>query len=218
VAPAVITIIGGVFGQLAHSWNGHRINVAELRSRQEGPIALTLDHSENVGQVLTLTRVKGGAVYAIAVSEGCDALLETDAPIYFSPKTDTRIDGSDGRFVELALTFQTARVAPKPVVVKAGDIREPSDRNRWALRGLVAELVPRAVDEIRCRPKDGPIHIHDLELEKAIERENNRRASYVAESITRNDQGRLVPPQMRSGWKPGDLEWSMAVGKVLSVR
>jgi hypothetical protein len=59
----VITIIGEAFDPLGHRWNGRTIQTAELRSRQEQPVALTLDHTELVGRVLTLTRVAGGAVW-----------------------------------------------------------------------------------------------------------------------------------------------------------
>jgi hypothetical protein len=215
----VITIIGEAFDPLGHRWNGRTIQTAELRSRQEQPVALTLDHTELAGRVLTLTRVKGGAVWGIAVAEGCDVLLEATDPIYFSPGTSTRADGSDGIILELALVSRTARVAARPVVIKAGDIRKPNDRGRWRLNGLAAELVPRAADELRCRPKDAPIHIRDLEAEKQRERDN-RRATYVPPPLTRSNsvRGQQVPPQMRPGWKPGDIDWSMSGGQILSVR
>jgi hypothetical protein len=218
----MITIIGEAYDPLGHSWNGHKVDTAELRSRQEAPIPLTLDHDEIVGEVLTLTRVKGGAVYAIAVThdDRCDPFLEVDQPIFFSPATDSRaIGGGDGIVLELALTLRTARVAAKPVVLKAGDIRSSSDRGRWSLRGLAYELVPRAAEEIRCRPKGGPFHIRDLEHEKWMERENERR-TYVPLPLARSNPGpgQLVAPQERAGWKPGDLEWSRHPGKILSVR
>jgi hypothetical protein len=88
VAQVLITIIGEAFDALGHRWNGTTISTAEPRSRQEDLIPLTLDHTELAGRVLTLTRVKGGAVWGIAVAEGCDALLEADAPINFSPSTE----------------------------------------------------------------------------------------------------------------------------------
>jgi hypothetical protein len=214
----MITIIGEAFDALGHRWNGQTIKTAELRSRQEDLIPLTLDHTELAGRVLTLTRVKGGAVYAIAVAEGCDALLEAEAPIFFSPGTDTRADGTDGIVLDLALVSRTARVGARPVLVKAGDIRKSGDRCRWRLNGLAAELVPRAASEIRCRPRGGPIHIRDLEMEKALERENRRRPSYIPQ-LTRSSPGRgQLAPQDRPGWKPGDIEWSASPGKVLSVR
>jgi len=174
--------------------------------------------------VLTLTRIKGGAVYATAVTYGdhCDGFLElVDTPIYFSPATDTRArDGGDGRVIELALTFHTARVAARPVELHKGDIRNRSDRGRWALRGLAGEIVPRAAEEIRCRPKGGPLHIRDLEQQKWLERENQRsHTTYIPQSFSSSvdERGTPIPPQMRSGWKPGDLEWSQAGGKVLRV-
>jgi hypothetical protein len=216
----MITIIGEAYDPLGHSWNFRSINTAELRSRQEGPIPLTLDHDELAGEVLSLTRIKGGAVYAIAVADDrCDPFLEIDEPIYFSPTTDTRaIGGGDGVVLELALTLRTARVAARPVELHAGDIRSSSDRGRWSLRGIAHELVPRAADELRCRPKGGPLHIRDLEAEKRVERENERSSferSYIPPATT--EQGRRVPPQLRSGWKPGDVEWSQHRGKVLRV-
>jgi hypothetical protein len=216
----MITIIGEVFDKLGHSWNGHRVNVAELRSKQEDLIPLTADHTEIIGRVLTLTRVKGGAVWAVAVgADRCDPLLEVDEPIYFSPGTSTRADGTDGIILELALVSRTARVGAQPVLVKPGDVRKPSDRGRWSLRGLAYELVPRAAEEIRCRPKGGPFHIRDLEHEKWMERENERR-TYVPLPLARSNPGpgQLVAPQERAGWKPGDLEWSRHPGKILSVR
>jgi hypothetical protein len=58
-----------------------------------------------------------------------------------------------------------------------------------------------------------------LEAEKRLEREN-RRSSYVPPPFTRSNpvRGQQVPPQMRPGWKPGDLEWSMSGGRILNVR
>jgi hypothetical protein len=219
----VITIIGEAFDPLGHSHHGHVINTAELRSRQEDLIALTLDHTELVGRVLTLTRIKGGAVYAVAVADDrCDPFLELDHPIYFSPTTDTRAaGGGDGIVLDLALTFNTARVAAKPVELLAGDVRNTNDRARWSLRrlGLTADLVTRAVDELRYRPKDGPLHIRDLEQEKWRERENERHAAYATQQLARSKpaRGLPVPPQFRPGWKPGMLEWSQSGGKILRV-
>src|SRR4029077_1996725 len=42
----VITIVGEAFDVLGHSFHGHAINTAELRSTQEDLIPLTLDHTE----------------------------------------------------------------------------------------------------------------------------------------------------------------------------
>jgi hypothetical protein len=214
----MITIVGELYDPLGCSWNGHHINVAELRSRQEGPIALTLDHDQVVGQVLSLARVRGGSVHAIAIAEGGDELIELDTPIYFSPTTDTRArDGGDGRLIEVALTFHTARVAARPVVVKAGDVRKPGDRNRWRLNGIAAELVPRAAEEIRCRPKGGPLHVRDVELEKALARENRNRPSYIPRSVS-TGRGEAVAPQTRVGFQRGGIEWSGHRGAVIAVR
>jgi len=211
----MITIVGQAFDPLGHSFRGHRVDVAELRNRQEGPIPLTLDHTRLAGRVLTLTRIGGGAIYAIAVGD-LDPLLHLDQPLYLSPTTDTRAaDGTDGLILDLALCLRTSRVAAQPVELLPGDVRESNDRARWALRGLTAELVTRAADELRCRPKHGPIHIRDLELEKWAERED-RRAAHLAQPLT-GSRGRPVPPQARPGWKPGDIEWSQGVGHVLNV-
>lgn len=170
----MITIIGEAFDALGHFWNPHAVKTGELRSRQETPIPLTLDHAELAGEVLALTRTKGGAVYAIAVADDrCDPFLELDRPIFYSPATDTRKrDGADGIVLELALTFHTARVAARPVELHAGDIRNTSDRRRWQLRGIADQIVPRAAEELRRRPKNAPIHIIDLEQENWLEREN----------------------------------------------
>jgi len=216
----MITIIGEAFDPLGHSWNLRKVDTAELRSRQEGPIPLTLDHTEIAGEVLTLTRIKRGAVYAIAVAfDECDPLLAVDEPIYFSPGTDTRArDGGDGRVIELALCLRTARVAARPVELHAGDIRSSSDRGRWALRGIADQIVPRAAEELRCRPRDAPIQITDLEQQKWLERENERRTTYISEPLNLTpEQATRVPPQARSGWQPGMIEWSNHRGQVLRV-
>jgi len=217
----MITIIGEAFDALGHFWNPHAVKTGELRSRQETPIPLTLDHAELAGEVLALTRTKGGAVYAIAVADDrCDPFLELDRPIFYSPATDTRKrDGADGIVLELALTLNTARVAAKPVELHGGDICNTSDRGRWSLRGTAYDLVPRAAEELRWRPKDAPIHIRDLKAQKWMERENERSHAYIPEPVnTSSGRSSRVPPQLRAGWRPGMIEWSHHRGQVLSVR
>src|SRR5262249_51965402 len=105
-----------------------------------------------------------------------------------------------------------------PVELLAGDVRRSNDRSRWALLGLTAELIGKAAEELRYRPKDAPIHIRDLEQAKWIAAENRRsvyRSFMPAASPVR---GQPVPPQMRPGWRPGMIEWWRHAGRVLSVR
>jgi hypothetical protein len=214
-----VTIIGQLLDPVGHSWHGHRVDTAELRNRQadDGPIPLTLDHDTTVGEVLTLTRSQG-SVYLVAVGD-CDPLLDLTEPIYLSPTTDTRAsDGGDGIILDVALTLETARVAARPCELIAGDVRRSSDRSRWALDGLTAELATRAADELSCRPAGAPIHIRDLEQQKWMERENVRARSSWQPSSLRPVRGVQVPPQMRPGWQPGDIEWSTARGRVLAIR
>ena len=123
----------------------HSVKTADLRSRQEGPIPLKLDHTELAGEVLTLSRIRGGAVYAIG-----------------SPT--------------------------------AAATRSSSSTSR------------------------STFHIRDLEHQKWMQRENERsHTSYIPRSTSSSPLGLAVPPQMRPGWKPRDIEWSQTAGQVLRV-
>jgi hypothetical protein len=199
---------------------GHRVDAAQLRASQQAPVPLTLDHEQVAGEVLTLTRVRGGGVYAVAVArDSCDPLLEVDEPIYFSSTTGARAsDGGDGVLLDFALTLATARVAARLVELLVGDVRSSIAHGRWWLRGLTADLVDGLVDELRHQPKDAPIHVRDLEHQKWLRRENERRARSLAPLDLKPRPGMPVPPQMRANWRPGMIEWSQVPGRVLDVR
>jgi hypothetical protein len=57
----MITVVGQLLDPLGHSHHGTKIKTAEVRSKQEALIPLTVDHSRVIGRVVSST-MTGGSV------------------------------------------------------------------------------------------------------------------------------------------------------------
>src|SRR5262249_33869916 len=118
----------------------------------------------------------------------------------------------------VAVVPKSATICLPPIEVRDGTLAQLS-RTVVYQDGAAGELIRHAEQTQRSR-RGGRLLIGDVEREKWLEQENERIArDYRSWPPNSNPaRGQVVPPQMRPGWKPGDLEWSQAGGKVLSVR
>ncbi|MGH3085556.1 MAG: hypothetical protein ACRDNP_16140 [Gaiellaceae bacterium] len=101
-------------------------------------LEVDVDHDgQRIGEVVHCELGADDRLRVVAVLDD-DRLASLDAPIYFSPTVELRGDvdravsiAREAVLLGVSVTLQTARVAPTPIAMRAGDIRSSVDRYGW---------------------------------------------------------------------------------------
>jgi hypothetical protein len=180
------------------------------------------DKTQPVATLAALERSRDG-VWATWTSRELALLTLTD--VYVSGEVTWRGRDSDAEEVEVtgaAIVESTASTCTRPALILCGNLLDQRDRKRW--RGLpqpARDRLERAAEQLKRRNKRGDdvIDLHDeveaRAMRRQVEHENLNR-SLLPPIATRGNE-HLIPPQLRAGWRPGDLEWSGHRGRVLNV-
>jgi hypothetical protein len=152
---SVVTFVGPAFDRLGHLHQAPRVcSPDELRDHHPARIPVDVDHQFGViGEVVSLFRTRNHDVWATSVCDPPDWLLR--GPVYYSPSTTMKRDGSDIEIVALAVTTLPATIGlkGKPLLVFDGDV---SDAGQWFVNGkrpagVVGEVVRDAREQWRKR-------------------------------------------------------------------
>jgi hypothetical protein len=194
---------------------------ADAIADEQDPVLRVDRHHDGrwCGQVAYLERTRHGLW---CVAEVSDQVVEAvnvgvagetrsvPTPLYWSP---TRIGDRDSGilFTSISLTSTPARVCPQPLKLLHGDL---SWRSAWSgLDSFDAGLLERAAESKRRRQPGEPIIVETPMLAPAPP----PLVEWTRYETRAPRDNHRIPPQLRKGWKPGDLEWSQHSGRILRV-
>jgi hypothetical protein len=193
------------------------------RTHPASTLNLMHEPRQYAGRLAAIERDESG-VWGTWTSDMLE-LLTLDGDVYVSGELAWAGRGVDTDQIELvgaALVDKTASTCTQPAMILCGDLTRDRDRRRWSVNRHVRDRLDRAAEQLeRRRSSSDPIALHDeveaRAMRRQVEEENRYRSLMPPVATSTPRRGRPVPPQLRPGWKPGDMEWSMAGGRVLNV-
>jgi hypothetical protein len=131
-------------------------SIDELIPDLDGPIAVTVDHDDDVavGVMVHGEIDQAGQLHAVCAVE--DWVADIDEPIYYSAellaigpgvRTRSRFIVETAALTGLSITTTPAAVAARALTVLPGDVRDAGQRSRWPMSWRTRHpLLVRAVD------------------------------------------------------------------------
>jgi hypothetical protein len=184
----------------------------KFRSEQPGDLVLEAGHGGPVIGAVRNLEHRSDKLWAIAeVVDGWDL---TRQPWQLSYQL---VERRDGWFdLEAIAVVERSATACMPMIKVCDGTLADASRGVVYQHGVIGSLIRNAHEDSRRRKRGEPIEIRRA-APKVVEPDyTSSWRDYPIETRPARGQG-LVPPQFRPGWKPGDIEWSMAGGKVISV-
>lgn len=174
----------GLASQVEQTLVPHRVHGFDVRTRRKAwatpcdnvrryqpsriPILNDHDHGSPLGEVRHL-ELRGRHLWAVGV---IDVAFEIDQlpPLWFSPRTHSRRDGTDVVIEHLGVVAATAQVGTAPIRFLPGRLDRPEERRRWRLGDSAEALIlERAADTARRRrDRNAPIAVHDEKVDRLL--------------------------------------------------
>ena len=169
------------------------LDALRMRSVQREVIRINVDHDHAliVGQVQHVELAANESAWMVGVVHGG----LPDGPLYLSPESDSRRDGSDLVVNAVAVCRDPAQICLEPVLVLDGGLERRRD---WRLSGRHAAIAERAATIVKRRKYGDPLVVVDTDDARAEAREV-----------------RELELEMRMSGGP---LWHGSAGRVISVR
>jgi hypothetical protein len=163
------------------------LDALNMRRIQESWIPLDLEHvdTDTIGRVQSLELAPNGSLWMTGIAYG----TLPDGPLYLSPQSTQRPDGSDLTLDGVALTRHPAQIELEPVLVLPGTL----DRRRdWQLHERHAGIAERAALAVKQRKHDDPLLVVDTDAARADTREARELERMSGGQLRHGQPGRVL--------------------------
>jgi HK97 family phage prohead protease len=146
----------------------HAYRLDTLERVLDDPVYVDFDHDQVWRGELVHAETDLGGLFAVAVLDDVDELLDVETPIYWSGEFLSMATrgrhwiGRNPRLLSLGLTTNPASLGLQPVKMVSGDVRRSGDRMRWPCTWRTSHpLLDHAADAIQNRHRSDPLFIAD---------------------------------------------------------